>query len=149
MNVQSDLKQLVSKIKALLPADISNNMAYLLEEFPEDFVAGCQLKTGTIKKHFSPKEESRDFDESETINALISWYFTQSVVLFDRDFSKELVKTEGVKLSAKEFLRLFGNPVYIPLENKIDDVTGCLFMFSGARYENSKESGCVIRIDTV
>lgn len=149
MNVSQHLNSLVSDIKKVLPNDISKDMAFLLEEFPEDFVAGCQLKTGTIKKHFSPKEEIRDFDESETINTLISWYFTQSVVLFDRDFSKELVKTEGVKLSAKEFLRLFGNPVYIPLENKIDDVLGCLFMFSGARYENSKESGYVIRIDTV
>lgn len=149
MTVSRHLNSLVSDIKNILPNDISKVMAFLLEKFPEDFVAGCQLKPGTIEKHFSPKEKNRDFDESETINALISWYFTQSVVLFDRDFSKELVKTEGVKLDAKEFLRLIGNPVYIPLENKIYDVLGCLFMFSGARYKNPKKSGYVIRIDTV
>lgn len=72
MNVSQHLNSLVSDIKKVLPNDISKAMAFLLEEFPEDFVAGCQLKTGTIKKHFSPKEESRDFDESETINTLIS-----------------------------------------------------------------------------
>ena len=150
MNVQSDLKQLVSKIKALLPADISNNMAYLLEEFPEDFASGCQLKPGKLERHFSPKEKTEYFDtEAIILPVLISWYFSQSVAIFNKDFSNELIRTEGVELSAEDFLRLTGNPVYIPLEKNENNIVGCLFSFYGERYENPKEKGNVIRIDVI
>lgn len=147
MWIQNSLGLMVSDVKKILPNDISKAMAFLLEEFPEDFIAGCQFKPGCLKKHFSPKQRDVDLDNAELINVLLSWYFTQSVALFDKDFSDELIRTEGTELNATTFLRLTGNPVYIPLENKINNVVGCLLAISGARYENQNENGWVVRFD--
>lgn len=150
MNLSVNLKKLTSDVKKILPDNISKVMAILLEENPEDFVAGCQFKPGRLQKHFLPDQEIPDFKiQADFNNVLISWYFTQTVVFFDKEFSNELNRTEGGELEATDFLRLTGNPVYIPFENEVNSVLGCMFAFCGARYENSKEKGTVMRIDFV
>ena len=125
-------------------------MAIRLEDRPEIFVAGCQVKHRELERVLGGYIPDDDSDLYSWLEIAVAWYFTQNVATFDSDFAAELRKTSFTNgFPIRELERLLGNPVYIPLDTPKDNVLGyvlCVVM-AGWNDTSKKTSGVCARLD--
>ena len=143
----SDLTKLILKA---LPPDTAQAMAELLEDHPEIFVAGCQVKHRALERVLGGHVPANDAGFYDWFEIAIAWYFTQNVATFDSDFATELCKTSFTNgFPVRELERLLGNPVYIPLDTPKDSVLGYVLCVDMAGWNDTskKTSGVCARLD--
>ena len=134
----SDLTKLILKA---LPPDTAQAMAELLEDHPEIFVAGCQVKHRALERVLGGHVPANDAGFYDWFEIAIAWYFTQNVATFDSDFATELCKTSFTNgFPVRELERLLGNPVYIPLDTPKDSDLGYVMSVDMAGWNDTSKN---------
>lgn len=129
------LSDLIRLLSSELPPTTGQALAEFLENQPELFVGGCQMKCGALEmlSNQAAKTQSNGVPSStyEWLSNAAAWFYTQNVASFDSDFANVLVKTSFDKDFDLNCIKRFeGNPIYIPLEKPCECKLGSHASFS-------------------
>jgi hypothetical protein len=129
------LSDLIRLLSSELPPTTGRALAEFLENQPELFVGGCQMKCGALEmlSNQAAKTQSNGVPSStyEWLSNAAAWFYTQNVASFDSDFANVLVKTSFDKDFDLNCIKRFeGNPIYIPLEKPCECKLGSQASFS-------------------